>query len=1320
MLLSSSTCFRVFRDILRHLMLQEPILHLNSEKENLNSAFLPNISHSRRRIDKSNTEDIKGLCRVSQEKKMPALSTTRTQGHCRSGSTNTDSLFVRPNSQVSSKLRAAGEPTLKKSSSYQNIKIANNGKGQAMHSSNLQVTQSSKRKNLNSKQKHHSSAANIPTVCSKNPELTSSEPHFQTHLNTHSNAHRISVNSDLLSRVEREKKQYEARISELTQVTETRKMEIEKLTFEVRRAKEEASKAILLTEETKLENIQLRNQLLALGSPCKKDGDQGSCVEFHQNTKLNSTTPSSRKLFAFTSSPPESLGTTTRLTPGGATTAFTGGVTASSLSSEWNEMAPGYDLCPTEEPTVYDTNYSSDLENMSSRKQKENPVVSIATLQGRLLQMEEANYTTNEELQATLQELWDLQRSVDEAHEEAHSLAFERAILLEALSTQTSKLEHCRFQIEQLKHLLLTDRSAQTPGSRENHFCELYASIEQEKQVLLGQNNDLAQSSESLARECRILTEKASALQDSYDALETKHSSLEKAYQSVSSELTLLKGQIPLDCCKGSLNKQDDISDHLKRVSIAVQTDCVFLIDSLENPLSVSINEDRKKLNEITVELHKIKENYEILLCEREREQTEWRLYERDLLKAVQVADEIKTESEQESHRLNSENASLKEQVEKLTKDSTRLNSEITILKDKINSLSSRNNGNEHLNFTSGFHLSSDGTNKPNPNPTSVSSTSSNQPILSNIIQNICPSSSAYLTTNTTTNSCRLAPGTLTDNSYSGRNSIMHPFTAHRSTGFNHTNHLHSTYPGSPGAPGRPSALSTGPTVRSLIQSIENQVKAVQHQKRSTTSASVGNSRPVRLYTNTNNNDNSNNRQNISSCLSLMSPTGYPGKSTAPISNNNGNGNNDTGNSTSNHQLNSRTTTTNPVISSELNYKVKNQENTDMNSLIHTSAPGGPSSAILGNQNVAKKFPSDNITTGGSNNNQRNVKTPLGTSTIMNSTGTTVFSNFNQFTKMDSKDVLLRRNNSICGSTIKTGLNSNNHNNNSLITSNVIESSNSTPSVVQAFKADDIVTNHPTITADASYDNSKTDLIINHKESPSRSLDLVSFRRFTSTTIPDSSSSSNNNNGKIHTGTSNGTTSVNSSENNRNSFIQESDISATIGTAATTVNDNLLSINPTQDHHSNTSTSFHSSIHQVWQDPLQELARLTGAGSKRNALLRWCQSRVLGYRGVEVTNFSSSWNNGLAFCALLHTYVPSKIPWNDLITSNGLPIDKRRCFEIAFKVAEDEGIPTTLKLQDMLTTERPDWNSVMTYITSVYRHYEVEALNPSTTTGNID
>ena len=36
------------------------------------------------------------------------------------------------------------------------------------------------------------------------------------------------------------------------------------------------------------------------------------------------------------------------------------------------------------------------------------------------------------------------------------------------------------------------------------------------------------------------------------------------------------------------------------------------------------------------------------------------------------------------------------------------------------------------------------------------------------------------------------------------------------------------------------------------------------------------------------------------------------------------------------------------------------------------------------------------------------------------------------------------------------------------------------------------------------------------------------------------------------------------------------------------------------------------------------------------------------FQNVEMTNFSSSWNDGLAFCALMHSYVPDKIPMNEL------------------------------------------------------------------------
>ena len=64
-------------------------------------------------------------------------------------------------------------------------------------------------------------------------------------------------------------------------------------------------------------------------------------------------------------------------------------------------------------------------------------------------------------------------------------------------------------------------------------------------------------------------------------------------------------------------------------------------------------------------------------------------------------------------------------------------------------------------------------------------------------------------------------------------------------------------------------------------------------------------------------------------------------------------------------------------------------------------------------------------------------------------------------------------------------------------------------------------------------------------------------------------------------------------------------------------------------------------------DPLANLVKQYGV-SKRNALMKWCQEKMISYQGIEIKNFSSSWNDGLAFCALLHSYLPQKIDYNAL------------------------------------------------------------------------
>ncbi|XP_051956351.1 cytospin-A-like isoform X2 [Xyrauchen texanus] len=118
------------------------------------------------------------------------------------------------------------------------------------------------------------------------------------------------------------------------------------------------------------------------------------------------------------------------------------------------------------------------------------------------------------------------------------------------------------------------------------------------------------------------------------------------------------------------------------------------------------------------------------------------------------------------------------------------------------------------------------------------------------------------------------------------------------------------------------------------------------------------------------------------------------------------------------------------------------------------------------------------------------------------------------------------------------------------------------------------------------------------------------------------------------------------------------------------------------------------------KDPLSALAREYG-GSKRNALLRWCQKKTEGYQNIDITNFSSSWNDGLAFCAILHTYLPAHIPYHELKSQ-----DKRRNFTLAFQAAESVGIKSTLDIGEMVHTERPDWQSVMTYVTAIYKYFE--------------
>uniref|UniRef100_A0A671M3W3 Uncharacterized LOC107679270 n=1 Tax=Sinocyclocheilus anshuiensis TaxID=1608454 RepID=A0A671M3W3_9TELE len=127
-------------------------------------------------------------------------------------------------------------------------------------------------------------------------------------------------------------------------------------------------------------------------------------------------------------------------------------------------------------------------------------------------------------------------------------------------------------------------------------------------------------------------------------------------------------------------------------------------------------------------------------------------------------------------------------------------------------------------------------------------------------------------------------------------------------------------------------------------------------------------------------------------------------------------------------------------------------------------------------------------------------------------------------------------------------------------------------------------------------------------------------------------------------------------------------------------------------------SSPHLTVSDAPLSSIPDVSPIATLVNSSQSLLEWCQKVTQGCKGVRISNFSTSWRNGLAFCAILHHFHPDKV-WVFFM------------WKKAFDGFAELGISRLIEPSDMVLLAVPDRLIVMTYLNQIRTYFTGQELS---------